>query len=106
MKTSIRSFLTAGAALLFVLHAAPVRADILYVTLGNNIIEKITGAGSGSVFASSGLNGPFGLAFDSSGNLYAANGGDNTIEKFTPGSGSVFASSGLNSPMGLAFDSA
>ena len=53
------------------------------------------------------MNGPIGLAFDSAGNLYAANYGANTIEKFTPGGvGSVFANTGLNSPIGLAFDSA
>src|SRR6185295_5527437 len=55
----------------------------------------------------SGLSSPRGLAFDHAGNLYAANFGNNTIEKFTPGGiGSVFASSGLSGPVGLAFDSA
>ena len=40
-------------------------------------------------------------------NLYVANAGSNTIDKFTPGgTGSVFASSGLNFPFSLAFDSA
>jgi len=49
---------------------------------------------------------PDGLAFDSSGNLYVANGRGNTIEKFTPGGvGSVFAT-GLNYPYGSAFDKA
>jgi DNA-binding beta-propeller fold protein YncE len=57
------------------------------------------------VFASTGF--PYGLAFDSAGNLFAANLLDNTIEKFTPGGvGSVFASTGLNFPTNLAFDSA
>jgi DNA-binding beta-propeller fold protein YncE len=51
------------------------------------------------------LNVPEGLAFDRAGNLYVANGGNGTIEKFTPaGIRSVFASSGLNAPHGLAFD--
>jgi len=60
----------------------------------------------GSVFANTGLNGPSGLAFDSAGNLYAANAGDMTIEKFTPGGvGSLFANTGLEAPHGLAFDS-
>ena len=58
-----------------------------------------------AVFASTGLNGPVGLAFDASGNLFVANSGDNTIEKFAPnGVGTVFASTGLNGPLGLAFD--
>jgi DNA-binding beta-propeller fold protein YncE len=51
------------------------------------------------------LSGPVGLAFDSQGNLYAANQNNNTIEKFgTNGVGSVFASSGLASPQFMAFD--
>jgi hypothetical protein len=49
---------------------------------------------------------PYGLAFDASGNLYVANDGTNTIERFTPGGvGSLFASTGSSSPGGLAFDS-
>src|SRR5205085_383308 len=57
------------------------------------------------VFAIVGLSNPIGLAFDNSGNLYAANGGNNTIEKFAPnGTGSLFANTG-NDPTGLAFDS-
>ena len=96
-----------AAVALALTAATPARADILYVTLANNRIEKITSAGTGSVFASTGLSTPRGLAFDSVGNLYAANAGGNTIEKFTPGGvGSVFASSGLSTPRGLAFDSA
>ena len=92
-----------AAVALALTAATPARADILYVTLANNRIEKITSAGTGSVFASTGLSTPRGLAFDSVGNLYAANDGSNTIEKFTLGGvGSVFAS-GLNGPAGLAF---
>ena len=53
------------------------------------------------------MSGPVGLAFDSAGNLYAANYDNNTIEKFTPGGvGSLFASTGLSNPRGLAFDNA
>jgi sugar lactone lactonase YvrE len=58
-----------------------------------------------TVFASSGLNLPYDLAFDSAGNLYASNTSGNTIEKFTSGGvGSLFATVGT--PYGLAFDSA
>ncbi len=58
----------------------------------DNSIQEFTPGGMVSTFATTGLNGPNGLAFDSSGNLYAANKGDNTIERFTPdGVGSVFA---------------
>ena len=95
------------AALLAPLAAS--RADILYMSdFGAGKIEKYdlsTGADLGA-FAT-GLNTATGLAFDSAGNLYAANSGSSTIEKFTSGGvGSVFARTGLNLPMGLAFDSA
>ncbi|HEY5346043.1 MAG TPA: PEP-CTERM sorting domain-containing protein, partial [Verrucomicrobiae bacterium] len=45
----------------------------------------------------------FGLAFDTSGNLFVGNASLGSIVKFTSGSPSTFAS-GLNSPFGLAFD--
>ena len=79
----------------------------LYVTnRDSNTIQSFTTGGVGSVFANTGLVSPAGLAFDTAGNLFAAN-GNNTIEKFTPGGvGTVFASSGLSGPVGLAFDSA
>jgi DNA-binding beta-propeller fold protein YncE len=60
------------------------------------------------VFAT-GLNGPFGMAFDKDGNLYVANegkggGGGNTISKITlDGEVSIYAT-GFGGPSGLAFD--
>src|ERR1700692_4293764 len=101
-------------AALFLMLAAglttPCRASNLYVSNdGNNTIEQFTPAGVASVFTSTGVNRPTGLAFDSAGNLYAGNLGTNTIEEFTPGGvGSVFANTGtgFNGPLGLAFDSA
>src|SRR5207244_3760497 len=54
-----------------------------------------------------GLNGPVGLAFDSSGNLFEADYNSGTINKFTPAgvpSNPPFAT-GLSNPTGLAFDS-
>jgi hypothetical protein len=80
----------------------------------DNTIQKfasdLTHLGS---FAS-GLNWPWGMAFDNDGNLYVANSGtngplSNTILKFTTnGAPSTFAtaSNGLSGPKGLAFDSA
>ena len=66
---------------------------------------KFTPGGVGSVFASTGLSTPTGLAFDASDNLYVANFGNSTIAKFTPGGvGSVFANTGLLNPVNLAFD--
>jgi DNA-binding beta-propeller fold protein YncE len=48
----------------------------------SNKIEKFTIDGTESVFASTGLSGPRGLAFDRFGNLFAANASNNTIEMF------------------------
>jgi sugar lactone lactonase YvrE len=93
-------------------------AGNLYVAnVGNSTIEKFTPGGVGSVFASNefgsigvgsgtpiimDLSNPEGVAFDSAGNLYAANAGNGTIEEFTPDDvGSLFAS-GLNNPSFIA----
>jgi streptogramin lyase len=68
-------------------------------------IDRVTQGGSVSVFATSGLNEPVGLAFDAAGDLFVASSGNNTIEKFTPnGVGTVFASTRFVGPTGLAFD--
>jgi MYXO-CTERM domain-containing protein len=95
-------------AVLLALGASPGRAradSILYVSESNNTIQSFTPGSVASTFASTGLSNPAGLAFDGSGNLYAANFGNNTIEKFTPGGvASTFASTGLSLPEGLAFD--
>ena len=45
----------------------------------------------------SGLNEPLGITFDSSGNLYVALNGSNTIDKITPGGATSTFASGLNS---------
>jgi sugar lactone lactonase YvrE len=66
-------------------------------------IYKIPRDGMSITFAS-GLNGPLGLAFDSTGNLFVASFGG-TILKFTPGGRQSTFASGLNDPLGLAFDS-
>ena len=89
--------------------------DMLYVTLSgsNTIVSYDTSRGVGSAiaatvttFANSQLNYPKGLAFDTSGNLYAANSGTNTISKFDSSGGYVsMISSNLSGPVGLAFDS-
>jgi sugar lactone lactonase YvrE len=70
---------------------------------GNGTIKKFDSDGNGSTFAS-GIYQPGGLAFDSSGYLYASN-DTGTIDKFdSSGNKSTFAS-GLNYPVSLAFDS-
>jgi sugar lactone lactonase YvrE len=78
--------------------------DLFAADNGSNTIFRFTPDGAESTFAS-GLNRPFGLAFDGSGNLFEGDAGTNTIFKFTPdGTGSTFAL-GLSGPIGLAFDS-
>ena len=60
-----------------------------------------------TTFVSSGLNGPLGLAFDSSGNLYCSNINNNIISIFSS-TGTLIqtiSSSELYGPTGLAFDS-
>ena len=86
----------ACSSLMLLALAAPLPAvDMLYVTMSNNTIVSYdttgnngsTIAASVATYASTNLANPFGLAFDSSGNLYAANSGDNTISKFNASGG-------------------
>lgn len=89
-------------------------ADLLYATMSLGTVvtfdvssgNATTIANSKTLFAS-GLNQPRGLAFDSSGNLFVANYGNNTVSKITPGGVvSTFVSGGMINPTGLAFDTA
>jgi hypothetical protein len=74
-----------------------------HTSSGAEVIYEFTPGGSRSTFYS-GVGGEAG-AFDSSTNLYIANGDYGTVIKFTPsGVESVFAS-GFDSSYGLAFDS-
>ena len=61
-----------------------------------------------TTLVSSGLNGPNSVAVDGAGNVYFADGGNNTIKKWTAASGTVTAlvSSGLGGPNGVAVDGA
>ena len=81
-------------------------ADTLFVAnFGVNTITKYDATGNGSSFTSAFVNGPNGVALDSSGNLYVST-NNNTIEVFAPDGTDlgVFASTGMNNAMGLAFD--
>src|SRR5204862_157942 len=81
--------------------AAP--GDLYEADNSSNTIFKFAPDGTKSTFAS-GLNRPFGLAFDGSGNLFEADQGSGTIFVFTPfGTKSTFVS-GLSGPSGLAFE--
>ena len=77
-------------------------------THGN--IDEFTPNGVRSIFAS-GLTSPFALAFDSGGNLFVADGGNENagsgaVYKFTPAGVRTTFALGLSVPAGLAFDSA
>lgn len=105
-----RAILTLAAPALFFFASGFALADEIYVSVhddnnSNRKIMKFDLSGQGSVFTSSGLFHPDGLAFDSSGNLYVANW--YYIEKYdaaaTP---SFFASESSYWALGgLAFDS-
>jgi sugar lactone lactonase YvrE len=101
--------------LVMLAFAAPLQAvDLLYVTLNNNTIVSYdttgnvgtTIAASVTTFASTYLNSPQGLAADSLGNIFVANHGDNTINKFNS-TGSYVSSitTNISLPVGLAVDS-
>jgi DNA-binding beta-propeller fold protein YncE len=75
----------------------------------NESILRFSPAGEflGDFALTSFRGGLVGLAFDSQGNLYAANHGNNTIHRYssTGADLGIFANSGLNIPTGVAFDS-
>jgi sugar lactone lactonase YvrE len=73
--------------------------------LFSNNIYEFTPGGTRSTFAS-GLNQPFGLAFNSAGSLFESDLGSGNIYEFTPGGARSTFASGLNLPQGLAFNSA
>src|ERR1035437_3358704 len=93
MKGATRALYFALACLFF--SNVRAHADDLYVSDDNvNAILKYDSNGNASIFAdsNSGADRPYGLAFDSSENLFATYWGSGTIMKFDPnGDGSVFA---------------
>src|SRR6266446_5337832 len=103
MKFTLSLVIAAG--LLLIASVAP--ADTFFVAnFGVNTITKYDANGSGSAFTGAFVDGPYGVALDSDGNLYVST-NNNTIEKFAANGTDlgVFASTGLNNAMGLAFDS-
>jgi sugar lactone lactonase YvrE len=88
--------------------------DLLYVTMTDNTIVTFDTAGnngttiaaSKATFANTNLNGPRGVALDSTGNVYAVNSSGGNISKFSPlGSWIGYYGLNLSSPVGLALDS-
>jgi DNA-binding beta-propeller fold protein YncE len=108
MRAFVRFLLASMAAAMVpgLAGAAPPLPALYVANAGNNTVEVYQPpSGAGTLFDSAGLSLPYGLAFDSLGNLYVTNGISGTIEKITPsGVATVFAS-GLHEPTGLAFDS-
>jgi sugar lactone lactonase YvrE len=81
----------------------------LYVSTANNTILRYDSLGHSEVFAtgSMGLNGPLGMQFDATGNLFVANYfASDILERNTAGNWSVFATTppGYSNPLGLALD--
>src|SRR5690349_5874836 len=67
----------------FLFSNTPVFADYIYASdMVNGTVNRFDSSGNRQVFLS-GLNHPTGLAFDPAGNLYVANSGNGTIEKFS-----------------------
>ena len=72
--------------------------NVYIVDSNNNVVEKVTPSGILSIFAGTGkvgtptpgpatssdLNGPGAVGFDSAGNAYIADSGNNVVEKVTP----------------------
>jgi sugar lactone lactonase YvrE len=108
-RFSLRLAPTLVVAAVFVLSVAAQRTYAspgdLYASDGSGNIYKFTPGGTQSTFAS-GLNQPFGLAFDSAGNLFEADQFSDNIYEFTPGGTRSTFATGLDNPTGLAFDSA
>jgi hypothetical protein len=99
----------AGVFLLLTCCATP--AQNLFVTscINPGSIFEYTPGGTRSTFAYTGLNYPYGLAFDSSGDLFVANSLDDAgtggyVTKITPGGVQSTIPSGPD-PKGLAFNS-
>lgn len=93
---SIEKYDSQGNGSLFATVSAPYAMAFyggdLYVATGFNDIYKFDMQGHVSLFADSGLDGPAGMAFDSSGNLYVVNSNNKTITKFdSQGTPSLFA---------------
>jgi cytidylate kinase len=94
-----------------ILISSSVQAQNLFVSdWGSESIYEFTPGGAQSTLAS-GLSNPVGLAFNSAGVLFEADGGSldagsGNIYEFTPGGTQSIFASGLSNPHGLAFNSA
>jgi DNA-binding beta-propeller fold protein YncE len=110
----IQDIIKVAALTLMAAALMPIRANAnpgdIYVSVNNSaqntngaIYDYAPNGGRGRVFAS-GLNGPRGITFDGTGNLFASIGYAGTVVKFAGGTPNLVAS-GLGFPEGLGFDS-
>jgi sugar lactone lactonase YvrE len=109
MKSKIPPHCQLFSAVLYtgaiVLITTVARSQNLYVTAnGSGNIYNYTPGGVQSTFAS-GLSLPYGLAFDSTGDLFEADQSSGNVYEFAPGGARSTFASGLAQPCGLAFDS-
>jgi sugar lactone lactonase YvrE len=109
MKKTARSYLlviVAGlAAVLAPINIRAAPGDLYETDIAGNTVYKFAQDGTKSVFTS-GIDKPYGLAFDGSGNLFVGESGSGTIFKFRPdGTRTTFISALKIGPLTLAFDS-
>jgi hypothetical protein len=86
--------------------AITLRGATVHLGAGVSVGARRVLGTTATPFVTSGLNQPYGVAFDASGNLYVANFGNSTVSKVAAGSSTAtpFVTSGLNGPEYLAFD--
>jgi hypothetical protein len=104
MKKSIHhSFAGIISTVLF--FAGRAHAQNLFVadSLNGNISEVAPGGGTSSTFAS-GFNAPHWMAFNSAGDLFIADSGDDLITEITPGGTRSTFATVAGTPVGLAFN--
>ena len=83
MKQSLLTLLVASVAVTAIL-ARPISANAATVYVEYfNTIKAFASDGSATTFANTGLDAAQGLAFDTAGNLFAANYYDSNIVKFS-----------------------
>jgi sugar lactone lactonase YvrE len=108
-----------SAGNLYVPNSAANTVTVVPKSSGTLFGQSVSAGAATPLSAAAGLVGPWGLAFDSAGNLYISNFGNNTVTVVPKSSGTLFgqsvtantatvlvAATGLDSPTGLAFDSA
>lgn len=101
--TGVKSTAVSGVSGVTGLAFGPT--GLLFATAANSgTVMRYNLTINASIVYASGLSSPFGLAFDSAGNLYVSNFTGNTITKITPDQNKANVVTGLTGPQGLTFD--